>query len=104
MAEDTEQVPKWAVELIAQVAVLNEKLPTHVDWVERNIKDHEQRIRTVEIEKTSTAVTGDLARRIDILESNQDKSQWARNLGLIGGTAAVTGLVSWLIGGVLPNL
>lgn len=43
-----EQIPGWAIELIRQVERLNEKIPTHVEWVERNIKDHEQRIRQVE--------------------------------------------------------
>ena len=43
-----EQIPQWAIELIKQVERLNEKLPTHVDWVERNIKDHEMRLRNLE--------------------------------------------------------
>ena len=43
-----EDIPGWAIELIKQVERLNEKLPTHVDWVERNIKDHEMRLRSVE--------------------------------------------------------
>jgi len=44
----SEQIPAWAIELIKQVERLNEKLPTHVDWVERNIKDHENRLRALE--------------------------------------------------------
>jgi hypothetical protein len=43
-----DNIPTWAIELIKQVERLNEKLPTHVDWVERNIKDHELRIRAIE--------------------------------------------------------
>lgn len=43
-----DDIPGWAIELIRQVERLNEKLPTHVDWVERNIKDHEMRIRAIE--------------------------------------------------------
>ena len=43
-----ENIPAWAIELIKQVERLNEKLPTHVDWVERNIKDHEVRSRSIE--------------------------------------------------------
>lgn len=46
MSEDT--IPAWAVELTKQVAILNEKIPTHIDWVERNMKDHENRIRNLE--------------------------------------------------------
>lgn len=43
-----DEIPGWAIELIRQVERLNEKLPTHVDWVERNILDHEKRIREIE--------------------------------------------------------
>jgi hypothetical protein len=43
-----EEIPAWAIELIKQVERLNEKIPTHVDWVERNMKDHELRIRALE--------------------------------------------------------
>ena len=43
-----DEIPAWAIELIKQVERLNEKIPTHIDWVERNIKDHELRIRNLE--------------------------------------------------------
>lgn len=43
-----EDIPNWAIELIKQVERLNEKIPTHIDWVERNIKDHELRLRNLE--------------------------------------------------------
>jgi hypothetical protein len=43
-----EQIPIWAQELIREIAVLNEKIPNHVTWTERNILDHEKRIRTLE--------------------------------------------------------
>lgn len=43
-----EDIPTWAIELIKQVERLNEKIPTHIDWVERNMKDHEIRIRSLE--------------------------------------------------------
>jgi hypothetical protein len=60
-----EQIPQWAIELIKQVERLNEKLPTHVDWVERNIKDHEMRIRNLErkvwIVAGASAVIGSIA-------------------------------------------
>lgn len=46
--DQQEQIPNWAIELIKQVERLNEKIPTHVEWVERNLKDHESRIRTLE--------------------------------------------------------
>ena len=45
---DSENIPAWAIELIKQVERLNEKIPTHVEWVERNLKDHEIRLRQLE--------------------------------------------------------
>jgi hypothetical protein len=45
---ESEQIPQWAIELIKQVERLNEKIPTHVEWVERNMKDHELRLRQLE--------------------------------------------------------
>lgn len=46
MNDDT--IPTWAIELIKQVERLNEKIPTHVEFVERNLKDHETRLRSLE--------------------------------------------------------
>lgn len=43
-----EEIPSWAIELIKQVERLNEKLPTHIDWVEKELRDHEYRIRALE--------------------------------------------------------
>ena len=43
-----DNIPTWAIELIKQVERLNEKIPTHIDWVERNLNDHERRIRFLE--------------------------------------------------------
>jgi hypothetical protein len=43
-----EQVPMWAQELIREVTILNERLPSHVDWATRNLLDHEKRIRVLE--------------------------------------------------------
>jgi hypothetical protein len=63
-----EQIPAWAIELIKQVERLNEKIPTHVDWVERNMKDHELRIRALErrmwIFSGASAVVGAVASAI----------------------------------------
>jgi type IV secretory pathway component VirB8 len=50
-----EQIPVWAVELTRQVTILNERLPNHIDWTERNIKDHENRIRDLEKARWQTA-------------------------------------------------
>jgi hypothetical protein len=45
---DQEVVPVWAQELIREVTILNERLPNHITWTERNVLDHEKRIRTLE--------------------------------------------------------
>ena len=50
-----EPIPGWAVELTRQVTILNERLPNHVEWTERNIKDHETRIRDLEKARWQTA-------------------------------------------------
>jgi hypothetical protein len=63
-----EQIPAWAIELIKQVERLNEKIPTHIDWVERNMKDHEVRLRALErrmwIFSGASAVVGAVASAI----------------------------------------
>jgi hypothetical protein len=43
-----EQVPQWAQEIIRTVTILNERLPNHITWTERNVLDHEKRLRTLE--------------------------------------------------------
>ena len=50
-----EQIPAWAQTLIREVTILNERLPNHVDWTERNIKDHEVRLRDLEKARWQTA-------------------------------------------------
>lgn len=36
------------LELTRQVTILNERLPNHIAWTERNVKDHESRLRDLE--------------------------------------------------------
>lgn len=36
------------LELTRQVAILNERLPNHINWTERNVLDHEKRLRNLE--------------------------------------------------------
>jgi hypothetical protein len=36
------------LELTRQVTILNERLPNHIIWTERNVLDHEKRLRLVE--------------------------------------------------------
>lgn len=94
-AEDL--LPMWAVELTRQVAILNEKIPTHIDWVERNVKDHESRLRDVESGKAATADLADAIRRIDTLEGDRDRAAWAGRIGWLGIGAAVAGITTFVI-------
>ncbi len=48
MSPNDENMPAWAIELIRQVERLNEKIPNHVTWTERNVLDHEKRLRSLE--------------------------------------------------------
>ena len=50
-----EQVPQWAQDLIREVTILNERLPNHVDWTQRNLNDHEVRLRDLEKARWQTA-------------------------------------------------
>lgn len=43
-----EQIPNWAIELIKQSTETNTKLTALTDWIERNIKDFEERLRQLE--------------------------------------------------------
>lgn len=36
------------LELTRQVTILNERLPNHITWTERNVLDHEKRLRLLE--------------------------------------------------------
>lgn len=36
------------LELTRQVTILNERLPNHITWTERNVLDHDKRIRLLE--------------------------------------------------------
>jgi len=85
--------------LKTDVAVLAAAQPRLVDIVE----DHEKRIREIEINKAPAAAVSDLAKRVDGIESTQDKAQWLKNVGLIAGTAAVTGFIAWVLPMLLPH-
>lgn len=69
-----EQVPVWAQELIREVTILNERLPNHITWTERNVLDHEKRLRTLE------------------------QFRWMI-VGMVGIAGTIGGLLSKMIGG-----
>lgn len=80
----SEQIPGWAVELTRQVTILNERLPTHVEWTERNIKDHETRLRENEAAWHKLA---NITNRIDDLETRVRENE--RKLWMAYGGLAV---------------
>lgn len=41
-------VEEQILELTRQVTILNERLPNHISYTERNVKDHESRLRDLE--------------------------------------------------------
>lgn len=43
-----ELMEEQILELTRQVTILNERLPNHITWTERNVLDHEKRIRLLE--------------------------------------------------------
>lgn len=45
---DHEQIPNWAIELIKQSTETNTKVTSLTEWIERNIKDFEMRLRQLE--------------------------------------------------------
>lgn len=45
---DYEQIPNWAIELIKQSTETNTKVTSLTEWIERNIKDFEMRLRQLE--------------------------------------------------------
>lgn len=45
---DNEQIPNWAIELIKQSTETNTKVTSLTEWIERNIKDFEMRLRQLE--------------------------------------------------------
>ena len=84
-----EQIPAWAVELTKQVTILNERLPTHIDWTERNVKDHELRLRNNEATLSAMSKVLD---RLDGYERrlrDTERKLWAAYGGLAVITAAL---------------
>lgn len=42
------ELTKQITALTEKVTILNERLPNHIAWTERNVKDHESRLRDLE--------------------------------------------------------
>jgi len=65
------------LELTRQVTILNERLPNHISWTERNVKDHESRLRDLE-----AAVPRDVRKQL----SDLNQFRW-----LLMGVAVASG-------------
>ena len=77
------------LELTRQVTILNERLPNHITWTERNVKDHEIRLRNLE-ERTPA----NLREQLQML--NQFK--WVM-VGIAGASGSVGAIITKVIGG-----
>lgn len=45
---DKDPTPAWAVEILLEVRQIRTELSAHSEWANRNIRDHETRLRTLE--------------------------------------------------------
>ena len=93
----SEPIPSWAVELTRQVTILNERLPTHVEWTERNIKDHENRLRTNEETLHKIAATIDRLDDIDKRVRDTEKKLWMA-YGALTAVVTIVEIVRTLTG------
>lgn len=48
MTESENTTPSWAVEILLEVREIRTDLKAHSEWANRNIRDHETRLRTLE--------------------------------------------------------
>jgi hypothetical protein len=64
------------LELTRQVTILNERLPNHIEFTERNIADHETRIRTAETELASLHATAETVTGLVKVVDGMRKQMW----------------------------
>lgn len=76
------------LELTRQVTILNERLPNHISWTERNVKDHESRLRDLE-----AVVPRDLRKQL----SDLNQFRWTI-IGVSLASGGVGALVAKLLG------
>lgn len=93
-----EPIPAWAVELTRQVTILNERLPTHVEWTERNIKDHEVRIRLLERETPDPAEEAKRRESVEARLRQVERFIWVA----MGLAAALGGGVGSAVTRIIP--
>lgn len=76
------------LELTRQVTILNERLPNHISWTERNVKDHESRLRDLE-----AVVPKDLRKQL----SDLNQFRWTI-IGVSLASGGVGALLAKLLG------
>jgi hypothetical protein len=64
------------LELTRQVTILNERLPNHIEFTERNIADHETRIRTAETELAALHGTAETVKGLVKVVDGMRKQMW----------------------------
>jgi hypothetical protein len=89
MDEQILELTRQITTLTEKVTVLNERLPNHISWTERNVKDHENRLRDLE-----QVVPRDL--REQLLQLNQFR--WIM-LGVAVASGGVGAALTKIIGG-----
>ncbi|MFD2839321.1 hypothetical protein ACFSYH_01885 [Populibacterium corticicola] len=94
---DDNLLPKWAVDLTVQIAELNAKLSPHIDWVERNVKDHEIRLRSLERDHVPRDDYEKLAAKVDEIDAENDANAWLPKIvwAVIG--AAIPILITFIL-------
>jgi hypothetical protein len=87
MSEDP--TPPWAVPLVKLVERIDQKLDGLKDWSERNITDHEHRIRSNEQAIATLTMVVDKLARIEERLTAVERKVWAYS----GGIAVIVGLI-----------
>jgi hypothetical protein len=64
------------LELTRQVTILNERLPNHIEFTERNIADHEARIRANEAEIAQLVATAEIVKGLVKLVDGMRRQMW----------------------------
>lgn len=78
------------LELTRQVTILNERLPNHIEFTERNISDHEARLRAAETEVAHLRAVVETVPALVKLVDGMRKQMWTA----IGGLATILFIIN----------
>jgi hypothetical protein len=96
MSDQLQSTPDWAIPLLNSVSRIEEKLDNLKDWSERNILDHEGRLRGTE---NTLAKMSDVIDRLAGLEERQarvEKRIWMA-MGALSLVVTVAGFFAFNI-------